>query len=480
VSKIGASLLRLWAYAGKLGVGAVAEILIENGWVLPMGDPHRCHAPGWVAVRAGRISAVGAGDAPVDQSSKIIDARDCVVMPGLVNGHTHLEQTFMRGLADDQPLSMWLSTAIQPLQAAMTPDDIYLASLLGMLENLKSGVTAVTQHHKITRSRNHVEAALHAAETVGLRVLFARGWRDSGGRGETPDQVEDEIKSLTRHWHGREDGRIHISSGPMEPQRCSSGTMRRMLNVARDLGLHTHIHVAETADEIENFQQANGVSEIDWLHSFAGLAPDVQLVHCVHVNDRELDLIARCGAMVVHCPVSNMRLASGIAPLSRMLERNIPVCLGTDGPASNDSQDMLETAKVASLAAKIATASASGVSTVQLLRMLTSAGATAVGLPRVGQLAAGMKADIAIIKLRDVRVTPVHRPEAALIYCCSGAQVQTVLVDGRVLVESGRLTMLDENALLKKCQQAGSLLLQRVIASGALRQTDASMAHATA
>lgn len=442
----------------------MADVLIENGWLLPMTKDHGHCTLGWVAVQAGCIAGLGRGEAPPTvrrQASRVIDATNKVVIPGLVNAHTHLSQTFMRGLADGRPLPRWLADVVQPLQAAMTPEDMHLASLLGLVENLRCGVTSVIQHHKLTQTRGHVDATLSAAEQVGIRMLFARGWRDSGARGELPDDIEAEMTRLYRQWHERAAGRIRVAFGPMEPQRCSSLTMQRLLAMARAWGVPTHIHVAETKEEVKTFRWRTGLGHIEWLNSLGALGPDIQLVHCIWISDLELDLIASSGAAVVHCPVSNMRLASGIAPLRKMRDRGISVCLGTDGSASNDSQDLLETLKTAALLAKISTGDAAAVTPTDLLRMATSAGARLVGCADAGRITPGARADVTIINLNTARSMPVHDPQNALIYTAKGADVDTVFVDGQILLDAGRVTVLDEAALLMGCQEAASRLLHR-------------------
>ncbi len=448
----------------------MANLLIENGAVLSMDEQDTIHDPGWVWVQDDRICEVGAGQAPARYSQgnelqaradRVIDAARMVVLPGLVNGHTHLSQTFMRGLADDKPLLEWLKRVMWPMQAAMTPDDVHMASLLGLVENLRCGACAVVQHHKITTSPAHVDAAAEAAQSVGLRMLLARGWVDLGDTGESPEVILSEMRRLHGCWHGAADGRITIGFGPLAPWRCSDATMRRTMTLAREWGVPTHIHVAEARDEIEILRQRTGMRHVEWLASLGALGPDLQLVHSVWVDDAELDLIAGSKAVVVHCPVSNMYLASGVAPLRNMLDRGIPVALGTDGPASHNSQDLLETLKIAVLLAKANTGDARVLSSTAALRMVTVAGARLFGREDLGRIAPGAKADMTLVNLNNVRSMPVHHPESALVYNTSGPDVHTVIVDGRVLLDAGRITTLDEAALLAECRQRASRLLER-------------------
>lgn len=447
----------------------MATLLIENGAVLTMDEQNQIHDPGWVWVEDDRIGQVGSGEAPGllrSQAGRVIDAGQMAVLPGLINGHTHLSQTFMRGLADDKPLLAWLKNVMWPVQAAMTPEDVHLASLLGLVENLHCGVTGVVQHHKITSTPAHVDAAAEAAERVGLRLLLARGWVDLGSGAEAPESILEEVAALRQRWQGRAEGRIGIAFGPMAPWRCSDETMRRTVETARQWGVPTHLHVAEAQDELDMLHQRTGLRHVEWLHALGTLGPDVHLVHSVWVNEAELDLVASSGAIVVHCPVSNMYLASGVAPVRKMLDRGIPVALGSDGPASHNSQDMLETLKVAALLAKVTAGQPTALRSMEALRMVTVDGARLFGIGDAGwgssgRLVAGAKADLAVVNLNNARSMPVHHPESAVVYNANGPDVHTVLVDGQILLDAGQVTMLDEASLLAQCRHAARELLQR-------------------
>jgi 5-methylthioadenosine/S-adenosylhomocysteine deaminase len=440
------------------------NLLIRNGAVLTMDGANTIHSPGWVWVEGKRVAAVGAGSPPADlatRSERTIDAAHKAVLPGMVNGHTHLSQTFVRGLADDKPLLAWLKQIMWPIQGAITPHDMHLASLLGLVENLRCGATAVVQHHKITSSPAHVHATAEAAETVGLRMLLVRGWVDLGDAGESPDTIIDAVGRLRERWHGAAGGRITVGFGPLAPWRCSDETMRRTVAQARCWGLPTHLHVAEAQDEIDMLQERTGLRHVEWLHALDALGPDVHLVHGVWLEEHELNLVAESGAMIVHCPVSNMYLASGVPAVCRMLGLGIPVGLGTDGPGSQNSQDMLESLKIAALLAKVSTCDANAVLPLDLLRMVTVDGARLFGRDDIGRIVPGARADLTVVDLNNARSMPVHRPESALVYNASGADVHTVLVEGRILLDAGQVTVLDEAALLAECRQAARDLLRR-------------------
>jgi 5-methylthioadenosine/S-adenosylhomocysteine deaminase len=442
----------------------MAKFLIENGAVLTMDEQDAILNPGWVWVEDDRIADLGRGSPPEDvgtQADRVIDARHMAVMPGMINGHTHLSQTMMRGLADDKPLLAWLKQVIWPLQTELTAEDMHLASLLGLVENLRCGVTSVVQHHKITTSPAHVDAAAKAAHEAGVRMLLARSWVDLGSSAESCDDIVQELTRLRDTWHGSASGRMAIAFGPMVPWRCSDDTMLCTMELAREWGLHTHLHVAEAQDEIDMLRERCGLGHIEWLDALDALGPDVHLVHSIWIDEGELDLIARHGSIVVHCPVSNMYMASGIAPVRKMLDRGIPVALGTDGPASQNSQDMLEMLKITSLLAKVTTGEATALGPMDTLRMATASGARLLGRDDVGRLVPGAKADIAIVNLDNARTMPVHRPESAVVYNATGPDVQTVLVDGQILLDAGRVTVLDEDALLAECRRAAGHLMGR-------------------
>lgn len=447
----------------------MTNILITGGTLLDPGPAGLDETPdGYLFIADGHIAALGAGAPPAElaaQAGRTIDAHQMAVLPGLVNGHTHLSQTFLRGMASDRPLLRWLKEVIWPAQAAMTPDDMYLAALLGLVENLRCGATTVVQHHKLP-GHDHVDAAARAAAIAGVRMLLARGWVDLGASGEPLAQIMGELAWLYETWHGAAGGGIRVASGPMAPWRCSDETMRRTVAFARERGLATHIHVAETQAEIDLLLARCGQRHVEWLASLDCLGPDTQLVHSVHLNEAELDLVAGANATVVYCPTSNMFLASGAAPIPAMRARGIPVALGTDGPASNDSQDILECAKIGILLVKHAAGDAQALVPADMLAMLTSGGtrlwARGTAFDALGgRLQVSAPADIVLVDLNNARCQPVHNAASALVYCASGPDVHTVIVDGQILLDAGRITVLDEAGLLTECREAASRMLQR-------------------
>ena len=431
--------------------------LIRGGAVLTMDAQSTVHRPGWLLVEGARICEVGAGEPPAELcagADRVLDATGSAVLPGLVNGHTHLEQSFQRYVADGLPLMRWLREVAWPMERAMTPEEVYLAARLSLAELVKCGVTAVVQHHKVTTSPAHVDAVARAAGEAGVRLLLARLWADSGAGAESADEIVERTGQLRDRWHGAADGRISVGFGPAVPWRCSEGALRRTVAQARAWALPVHMHVAEDRPE-------TGVRYVEWLSSLDLLGPDFQLVHMIWLEDRELDLVARAGSSVVHCPISNLFTGSGIAPLRKMLDRGISVTLGTDGASAGGSQSVLEAAKFALLLARGGAEDACALLPMTALRMATAHGAQQFGRSDLGRLARGCVADIITVRLDTLAATPPIDPAAAVLYGAAPADVQTVIVDGRILSQRGEIAGLDEAALLRECNQAAGRLRAR-------------------
>ncbi len=420
----------------------MGSILIHSGAVLAAKG---WLEPGYVWIEEEQIVDVASGE-PATQlearADEVIDAKGCAVMPGLVNAHTHLSQTFMRGLAEGRGLLPWLKQLVWPLQGAMTAGDMRLAATLGLVENLRGGVTQLVDHHKVTATNEHTDAVCEAAVDSGLRVTIARAWTDKGTNAEPVEAIMADLERLFRQWQG--DARLSIASGPLALWRCSAETLLRSHELAQRYASFTHFHVAENQDELQISLQETGLSPLSWLHDIGVLDKDTQVVHAVYVSEAELDLLAERGAPVIHCPVSNAVLGSGIAPLAQMLRRAIPVRLGTDGPASNDTQDVWETMKTALQFARASTFDATVLPPAAALGLVMGAAALRPDAP----------ADLIVVNLNHARAVPVHNVTSALALSTHGSDVRTVLVGGKVLMCDSVVLGLDEDALFTECRQA--------------------------
>lgn len=481
----------------QIGLGLPGRhdgVLLTGGAVLTLDDSFTIHDPGWVLVHGATIANVGAGDPPAairKAAERVVDTTGSVVMPGMVNAHTHLFQTFFRGLADDKSLLDWLHQCIWPGAIHMDAETTQIAALLGMVENLRGGATGILDHQYIHADPEIDSAVLAAAEQVGVRYLLARGWADRNYEptlSEPVDTVLARFNDLHQQWDGVDDGRLRVENGPLIPWGCSDDAMRATIQQAAKLGVGMHIHCAETKAEVEMSLEERALRHVPWLASLDALGPYTQLAHGVWLDDSEIDTIARSGAVVVHCPVSNMYLASGVPRILDMIERGVTVALASDGPGSNNRQDMFEVLKATALLQKVDRLDPVAIQPEQVLRMACQGGAAALRQPptadrpmtahqmgvaegrfgeppdpdhRLGEVTPGARADLLVVKLASVFTTPVHRIPSALVFSAPAAAVSHVFVDGRVLIDQGELTMVDEAALLAVATKTASEVFRR-------------------
>jgi 5-methylthioadenosine/S-adenosylhomocysteine deaminase len=435
--------------------------LIAGGAVVTVDDAFTVHDPGWVVVDGADIAAVGAGTPPqsrLAEADEVVDASGMAVMPGMVNGHTHLFQTFFRGQADDLPLLDWLRECIWPAAVHLDAEAAYLAAKLGLVENLLTGATSVIDHQYIHIDDAIDDAVCRAAAELGVRFLLARGWADRNYHPplmESADVVLARTEAVRAAWDGYDGGRIRVELAPLIPWGCSDDAVRATVAAARSWGRGTHIHCAETAVEVEMSLGERGMRHVDWLASLDALGPDVQLAHSVWLDDAELDLVARHGAVVVHCPTSNMYLASGVPRIPEMRRRGIPVALASDGPGSNNRQDLFEALKLSVLLQKVTHLDAMILQPEDAVHMACRGGAAAFGEPdRIGCLAPGRRADLVLVDLRTPFVAPVHRVASALVFSASPANVRLVMVGGRIVVRDGAVPEVDLPVLMAEAEAA--------------------------
>ena len=454
---------------------------LEASWLVL---PDRVVAHGRILIEGDRIAAVeqesevrsqGSGDRSQeseyairntrhttrDTQSAIPNPKSKIVLPGLINAHTHLEQTFMRGYSANRSLLDWLKNCIWKLQAAMTVEDVRLACMLGMVEALRGGATTVIHHFKLPVTRQHTDVVLQTAEQIGIRLVLARAWNDRGANAEAPDMILADFERLYAEWHGAANGRITIANGPITPWRCSADMLRRTVELARRHGALTVCHMNETRDEAAMTVQETGRRPVEWFDDLGVLGPDFHAIHGVWLSDAECELLARRRATVVHCPAANMILASGVAPVTQLLRGGVNVALGTDGPASNDGQDMIEMMRLAAYLARVTTLDPQALSPRQALDLATVNGAAALADARLGRLMTGAKADLVTLDLNAAHVQPVGDSLSAVVYNARGSDVDTVIVDGRVLMAGRHVLVLDEVALLDECRDRAAHLARR-------------------
>ncbi|HVF50845.1 MAG TPA: 5'-deoxyadenosine deaminase [Pyrinomonadaceae bacterium] len=436
------------------------SILIKNGTLITM-NPQDAILRGDLLVGSdGRIQSVGeASGATADIA---IDAGGCAVLPGFVQTHIHLCQTLFRGAADDLALIDWLKRRVWPLEAAHDAASLRASARLGVAELMKGGTTCALTMETV----NHTDEVFRVVEETGFRATVGKCMMDAGDevpaalQEKTADSVGESL-ALLEKWHAHDGGRIRYCFAPRFAVSCTRELLAEVATVARARGVLVHTHASENVDEIALVERATGQRNIEYLESVGLAAPHVALAHCVHVNDAELDILARTGTHVLHCPSSNLKLGSGIAPIARMLARGISVSLGADGAPCNNRLDMFTEMRTAALLQKVA----HGTETLparRALRMATADGARALGLDaEIGSLTTGKRADITVIDLQRLHLTPHPDIVSAVVYGAEAGDVRTVLIDGRIVVLDGELTTLDEREVILEANQQAELLSGR-------------------
>ncbi len=422
-----------------------ADVLIDNGWVLTQNPAGTSYPVGFVAIAGDRIAAVGpAAEAGAWQAERRIDARGGLIMPGLVNAHTHAAMTCFRGLADDLPLMTWLNDHIFPAESRLKAEHVHLGTLLACAEMLLSGTTCFCDMYLFE------DAVAEAAHAAGMRAVVGEVLYDFPSPNYGP--IEDGFRyteMLIDKW--RDDPLMTIAVEPHSPYLCAPELLRKAAELAGSHAIPLVIHVSETVSEVETIRERYGHSPVQHLANLGVLAPNLLACHCVALDETDMDLLAASDVKVVHNPESNMKLASGIAPVPDLLARGICVALGTDGCASNNDLDMLGEMDTVAKLHKVATLDPTVVDAEAVLRMATIDGARALGLDdRIGSLEVGKQADLIVIDTRQPHLTPFYRPASHVVYAARGGDVTTTIVGGRILVENRRLTALDAEDIMAR------------------------------
>ena len=452
-------------------------ILIEGARLLvPMDGARRRLDDGWLVVRDGRIDRLGSGTPPPGlETARRLDARGKVVIPGLVNTHHHLPQTLTRNVprVQEAPLFRWL-TELYEVWRGFDADAVDAAARVGLGELLLTGCTTTTDHLYLfpAGQQRLIDVEIAAAREMGIRFQPTRGSMSRGrSQGGLPpdDVVQDEdtiledCRRLIREHHDPRPGAMtRIALAPCSPFSVTTDLMRRTRDLAREHGVRLHTHLAETLDEDAYCLETYGVRPVEYLRGLGWLGPDVWLAHCVHLRPDEVALFGETGTAVAHCPSSNFRLGSGIAPVRALLDAGAPVGLGVDGSASNDSSNMLAEARQALLAHRLAPDPARWLTAEDVLWMATRGGARCLGRDDIGSLEPGKAADLILVDTRRLSYAGASSDLlAALVFSPWPEPVDTVLVNGRVVVERGELVGVDTPALAARADAISRGLLER-------------------
>jgi 5-methylthioadenosine/S-adenosylhomocysteine deaminase len=399
---------------------------------------------------AGEVLAVG--DTPA--GDRRLDAEGCLVMPGLVNGHTHVAMTLLRGYADDKPLDRWLREDIWPVEAELEPADVRAGAELGIVEMLESGTTAFSDMYF------HVPEIAAAVEESGIRAVLGHtavtvGKDESGASADVQESLD-----VARELDGAADGRITTTVQPHSLTTVGEEHLREMVAGARDAGRPLHFHANETEAEVGPIVEERGERPLAYADDVGLLGDDDFLAHGVHVDESEVALLAERGTAVVHCPASNMKLASGMAPVQDLLDGGVTVGLGTDGAASNNDLDMFDEIRDAAMVGKLAADDASAVDAATAVELATAGSADALGLD-AGRIEPGAAADLAVVDLDATHLTPVHDVVSHLAYAARGSDVRHTVCDGEVLLRDGEVQTLDAAAVRERAAERARAAAER-------------------
>jgi 5-methylthioadenosine/S-adenosylhomocysteine deaminase len=436
----------------------VGKILINNVDIMTMSKDMDLIHDGVIEVSDNIISFVGTRleweckntDKSLQSCYTIIDGTNMLAMPGLINAHCHAPMSLFRGYADDVQLMAWLQEKIWPLEDRLSGKDVYWGTLLSVVEMIKSGTTSFADMYFF------VEDIARAVEKSGIRAVLSRGMV---GIAPTGREALINSKNLVRSINNAADGRITVMLGPHAPYTCPPEYMRDVVQLAAELDVPLHIHLSETAVEVEESLKTYGVTPIRRVQEEGLFRHKVLAAHCVHVTREDIEILAQHDVAVAHNPCSNLKLASGIAPVTKMLEKGVTVALGTDGPASNNNLDMFDEMKFAALIHKVFNNDATALSAEETLIMGTRAGAQAVGLDdKVGTLETGKHADIILLDLDKPHLHPRHNLKSHIVYSANGSDVNTVIVNGEILMQNRVLLKLDQDEIYEKSTECAKRL----------------------
>jgi 5-methylthioadenosine/S-adenosylhomocysteine deaminase len=413
------------------------DTLIKNAFVLTMDEAGRTFENGCVAVSGGKIVHVGAeSDLPKGFSArKTVDAKGGVVMPGFINAHTHLAMTLLRGLGGGLKLQDWLETKIWPAEGKLRAGHCYWGSMLGLVEMIRSGTTAFLDMYFF------MEETARAVEETGLRAVLSRGIT---GRSPGFKKALAENEALYRDFNGEAGGRISVMLGPHAEYTCDERSIREIVELAHKLGCGMHVHLQETSAETDGCRARYGMSPAEWFRKMGLFERHTVAAHCVTLSNEDISILRQYGVSAAHCPGSNMKLASGIAPIKALLGAGVIVSLGTDGAASNDNLDMLEEIRLAALCAKIREGDPTALGALDALKLATACGARALEIDTVaGSIEVGKDADIIVISTNSPSWHPTTDIASNLVYSAGSQDVSMTMVKGRILMENFEIKGLD-------------------------------------
>ncbi len=427
------------------------DLVIHNGTLVTVNDSFEIIPDGLLCIKSGKLQRVGSlvGNQTPPAAEETIDAGGGLIMPGLVNTHTHLPMTLFRGLADDLPLDIWLNKHIFPAEGAhINPDNVRWGTLLACAEMLLSGTSACCDGYFLE------DQVAKAIRTSGMRAVLAQGVIDFPAPG-VPDPMENIkiLQTFYAKWHNPT-SLITPSAFCHSAYTCSAETLKKAKAFCVENGLLFQIHAAETQNEWQQIQNEHQSTPIQYLDQLGILDENTLLIHCVWINDKDIEIIAARNASVSHNPESNAKLAVGIAPAPKLLKAGITVGLGTDGCASNNNLDLFHEMDMVAKLHKVDTFDPTMMDATTVVKMATIEGARAIGLDtHIGSLEVGKQADLIVIDTQTPHLTPIYHPESHIVYTAKSSDVRDVVVDGCVLVKDRKILSLDVAEIMAKVRE---------------------------
>lgn len=448
--------------------------LLADGWIITLNAKRDILERASLVIEHDTIAAIGTRTQLQARypEAELIDCRDTIIMPGMVNTHTHLFQTLLKGLGDDMVLKKWFTCMTGPSAVALTESDVYAAALHGCVESIRSGVTSLVDFMYAHPRPGLTQQVLNAFEHSGMRGHVCRGFLTSGEEHgipaeliETPQAALADARALIERHNPRHD-RVKVGIAPSMIWALDEEVLRGTRALANETGALITTHVAETAFEIEQSQARFQATDTEFLSEIGFLGADVLAVHCVQCQARDIRALKHHDTKISHNPCSNLYLASGVAPVPEMLSAGLTVGLGSDGPASSNNHNLFQAMKTAALMQKGYHRDPTIMTAEKVLEMATIDGARAIGLEhRIGSLEVGKQADVIVIDTQHPAMTPIHHPVSALVYSALGHEVRDVFIAGTARLRAGQFTTLDEQAVMRTSAAAAQRLAERAVAA---------------
>lgn len=442
----------------------MVDLIIKNGTIVTVNKKREILYDSAIVIEKGIIIDICKSSQVLDKyptATQTIDAEGKAIFPGLINTHNHLFQSLLKGLGDDRVLSNWLVNVMFPSAAKLTQEDAYYGAMLGCMDGIRSGTTTVLDYMHAHPTGELADGVIKGFNTTGIRGILGRGYMDNGGEFGTPkaimqdvNTIENDCVRLLDKYHNTSNGRVKVWIAPAAVWLSSKEALLMTKRLADAYKTGITIHVSETPFDREATKQLHGSYDTDYLAELGIMGENVLLVHCVHLTQKDIRMIKYFDAKVSHNPVSNMYLSSGTAPVPQLIQAGITVGVATDGAASNNSNDMLEVLKTTALLQKVQHMDPTIITAEKVLEMATIDGARAIGLENeIGSLEIGKSADLFIFNpMLSPKSVPMHNPVSTLVYSSTQSNVETVVIDGNIVLENGKFNF-DEGQILGKAQK---------------------------